>query len=323
MTFDSRQTILIDPAQVEVLVSMEKFVEGEIAAHIKRRNLWFPSELLPRAGADDRAVRDVREAARGLPDPIRVALAINLLTEEGLPHFHRLIAVHMGNSSPWSTWNNLWTAEEDRHGCVLRDYVRDVRAFDIRALESLQYAYIESGFNPEWERDPYRLLAYTSLQERATQVAHANTGRTCGRYEPTIQRVLAHVSGDEARHYKFYRSIFAEVLKRDTERALNALLRVMPALAMPGHTIPNYAAMSEVMLRADIYGPRHYQKIVEELLAFWNIGRFGGLTAAGRELQDKLMQIPARLERMASYVRRKMHPREFRFDFLGDRVIVA
>lgn len=313
----------MDPARLEVLVSMEPFVEAEMAAHVARRNLWFPSELLPRNTEADTDVAEIRDAARGLPDTIRVALAINLLTEEGLPHFHRLIAVYMGTESPWSTWNNLWTAEEDRHGCVLRDYVRDARVFDITALERLQYAYIASGFNPEWEHDAYRLLAYTSLQERATQVAHANTGRTCGRYEPAIQRVLAHVSGDEARHFKFYRNVFGEVLKRDTERALYALLRVMPALAMPGHTIPNYEAMSEVMMRADIYGPRHYQKIVEELLAFWKIGELGGLTAVGRELQDRLMCIPARLERMADYILKKMHPREFRFDFLGDRALIA
>lgn len=312
-----------DPEQLEILAGMEPFVEQQMAAHLERRKLWMPDDLLSSEEGEqaDEQLRDTREAARGLPDPVRVALAINLLTEEGLPHFHRLIAVYMGNDSPWSTWNNLWTAEEDRHGCALRDYVRDAHVFDMRPLEQMQYAYIASGFNPEWEHDPYRLLAYTSLQERATQMAHANTGRTCGRYEPRIQRILAHISGDESRHYQFYRNVFSEVLKRDTERALYALLKVMPALAMPGHTIPDYDHMSDVMRRADIYGPRHYQKIVEELLAFWSIGTLSALRAEGRKLQDKLMKIPARLARMADYVESKAGPRSFQFAFLGNRVI--
>ncbi|MDB5987138.1 MAG: acyl-ACP desaturase [Nevskia sp.] len=313
------------PDQLEVLVSMEPVVVRLTEAHEASRRLWFPNDLSAadaEAGPELEAeLAELREAARGLPDTTRVTLALNLLTEEGLPHFHRLIATHLGNESPWSDWNNMWTAEEDRHGCALRDYVRDARIFNMGALERMQYRYIECGFNPDWQRDPYRLLAYTSMQEKATQVAHANAGRNCGKYEPRIQRVLAHIAGDESRHYAFYRSTFAEILERDTDRALFSLLKVMPALAMPGHTMPGYDHMSEVVRRAGIYGPRHYQKIVEELLEFWTIGKRTGLSAEGRASQDKLMKIPARLERMADYLDAKTHPRSFSFDFIYDRVI--
>lgn len=311
------------PDQLEVLVSMEPLILRQIDAHIAARKLWFPNDLSPADSGDGDAAElaALREAAAGLPDEVRVALAINLLTEEGLPHFHRLIATHLGNESPWADWNNLWTAEEDRHGCALRDYVRDARIFNMGALERMQYRYIECGFNPDWQRDPYRLLAYTSLQEKATQVAHANAGRTCGKYEPRIQRILAHIAGDESRHYAFYRSAFAEILERDVDRALFSLLKVMPALAMPGHTMPDYEHMSEVMRRSDIYGPRHYQTIVEELLEFWSIGERSGLSGEGRAAQEKLMKIPARLERMADYLDAKASHRSFSFDFIYDRAI--
>ena len=311
------------PDQIEILVAMEPYVRQEIAGHLERRNLWFPNDLLPADAetADPNAVEALRADARGLPDAVRVALAINLLTEEGLPHFHRLIATHLGNESPWSTWNNLWTAEEDRHGCALRDYVRDARVFNMGALERMQYRYIESGFNPDWQQDPYRLLAYTSLQERATQMAHANTGRSCSQYEPRIQRILAHIAGDESRHYAFYRSAFGEILARDTNTALQSLLKVMPALAMPGHTMPGYDHMSEVVRRADIYGPSHYQKIVEELLEFWGIAGLTGLSAEGSAAQDKLMKIPARLARMGNYLEARSSNRSFSFDFIYDRTV--
>jgi acyl-[acyl-carrier-protein] desaturase len=313
------------PDQIEVLVALEPFVTQQTEAHRARRKLWFPNELMPAdAESDarlDRELDELRARARGLPDAVRVAIALNLLTEEGLPHFHRLIATYLGNESPWSVWNSLWTAEEDRHGCALRDYVRDARLFNMGALERMQYRYIESGFNPDWQGDPYRLLAYTSLQERATQVAHANTGRVCASYEPRAQRVLAHLAGDESRHYLFYRAVFNELLTQDCDRALVSLSKVMPALAMPGHTMPAYEQMSDVVRRADIYGPRHYQHIVEELLAFWQIGERQPQTADGREAQDKLMKIPARLGRMADYLDAKSTPRRFSFDFLYDRAV--
>lgn len=311
--------------QLAVLVDMEDAVRGEIALHLERRKLWFPNDLLPADAtldaAADAEIKSMREAARGIPDVARVGLALNLLTEEGLPHFHRLIAVHFGAESPWRDWNYMWTAEEDRHGCALRDYVRDARLFDMRALEAAQYRYIEAGFDPEWDRDPYRLLAYTSLQEKATQVSHANTGRLCVGIEPVAQRVLAHLARDESRHYEFYRASFGEILKRDPNRGLASLLSVTLNFVMPGHAMPGFDEMSEVVERAGIFGGRDYCRIVEELLAFWEIGKMEGLSAEGRAAQDKLMAVPARLAKVADYAERKRKPRDYRFDFLADREI--
>jgi acyl-[acyl-carrier-protein] desaturase len=269
--------------------------------------------------AEDELLAQLRQRARGIPDGVRVAVALNLLTEEGLPHFHRLIAVHLSNESVWRAWNNVWTAEEDRHGCAMRDYVRDARLFNMGALERLQYQYIAAGFDPEWEQDPYRLLAYTSLQEKATQISHANTGRLAGEHEPMLQRVLAHLAGDESRHYQFYRACFAEILKLDVNRALSSLLKVTLGFAMPGHNIAGFKDLSDVLQRCDIFGPRQYQKIVVELLEFWGIGALTGLDGEGAEAQEKLMKVPARLARIADYQEAKMGARTYRFDFIDDR----
>jgi acyl-[acyl-carrier-protein] desaturase len=310
-------------AQRDVLTAIEPLVADLMQRHRDSRKLWMPSDLLPaheQSDAEhDAEIAELRNRARGLPDSVRVALALNLLTEEGLPHFHRLVAQYMGHDGVWAEWNNLWTAEEDRHGCILRDYVRDARLFDMRALEHMQYQYIESGFNPEWKDDPYRLLAYTSLQEKATQTAHANAGRLASQYEPKLQKILAHICADEARHYLFYRDSFSAVLKADTNRALAALATVAPALAMPGHNIDGYAQMSEVERRAGIYGPREYLKLVEDLLTHWAIDALDGLSAVGRAAQDKVMQLPRRLQRMADYIESKAHTRSFSFDFIYQR----
>lgn len=307
------------PAQREVLNSLEPEVRGFMQRHKDSRKLWMPSELLPSDENADAALAELRARAKGLPDSVRVALALNLLTEEGLPHFHRLVAQYMGHDGVWAEWNNLWTAEEDRHGCVLRDYVRDARVFNLVALERMQYQYIESGFNPEWHADPYRLLAYTSLQEKATQSSHSNAGRIAGNYDPALQRILAHISADEARHYAFYRDSFGAVLKADTNRALQALAAVAPALAMPGHNIEGFAHMSEVERRAGIYGPREYLKLVEDLIRHWAIDAFTNLSSVGRAAQEKVMELPRRLGRMADYLEKRAGSRSFSFEVIYQR----
>ncbi|HEY9547116.1 MAG TPA: acyl-ACP desaturase [Solimonas sp.] len=313
------------PDRIEVLISIEDIVVQQAALHVEKRRLWFPNDLMSAdakmdAAADSELLR-IRDAARGLSDTVRVAVALNLLTEEGLPHFHRLIATYLGNSGPWRDWNNMWTAEEDRHGCALRDYVRDARLFNMGALEKLQYSYIAAGFNPDWQADPYRLLAYTSLQEKATQISHANTGRLCGPIEPMGQKVLAHLAGDEQRHYQFYRAVFGAILDRDPNQALASLLKVTLNFAMPGAAIAGYDEMSEVVRRAGIFCARQYQEIVEELLAFWKIDAISGLSAIGRQAQEKLMKIPARLARMADFQDAKSAIRDFGFDFIYGRSV--
>jgi acyl-[acyl-carrier-protein] desaturase len=302
-------------AKVEVLADLDEVVHDLMVAHEAKRILWFPSELLaPAPDTDpDAYVRTLRENARGISMPGRVALALNLLTEEGLPHFHRLLAVYLGSDSFWAKWTNLWTAEEDRHGAVLHDYTRDSQILNNPELERMQFEYLKAGFEPQWDKDPYRVFVYTTLQERATQVSHANTGKLASEYEPLIGTVLSNVAKEEARHYVFYRAIFEEVLKRDPNRAMESAAAIMPSIDMPGVNMPHFREMGDVIRRAGIYGPRDYLKIVEEQIRFWAIDAVGGLNEIGKKAQEKILAIPARLERVADMMETRSRAKTFSF----------
>lgn len=311
MTIGAIETL----AKVEVLADLEQDVHQLMEAHEAKRVLWFPSELLapPPDSDPDAHVRALRERARGIGLPARVALALNLLTEEGLPHFHRLLAAYLGGDSFWSRWTNLWTAEEDRHGAVLHDYSRDSQILDNPILERMQFEYLKAGFEPEWDKDPYRVFVYTTLQERATQLSHANTGKLAGAHEPTIGTVLANVAKEEARHYTFYRAIFTAVLKRDPDRALESAAAIMPSIEMPGVNMPHFREMADVIRRAGIYGPRDYLSIVQEQIRYWAIDKITDLRERGKRAQEKILEIPARLERVADAMETRSRAKTFSF----------
>ena len=307
--------------KVEVLKDLEDRVQELMESHERKRELWFPSDLLdpaPETDPDAFRVR-LRDQADGIPDPVRAALALNMLTEEGLPHFHRLLAVYLGDDSHWRQWNNLWTAEEDRHGQVLHDYARDTRLFDQRKIEEMQFEYIRAGFHPEWDKDPYRVFAYTTVQERATQFSHAETGRIVGEYEPRLAEVLSHVAKDEARHYAFYRSVFEEILKRDPDQALHSASFILPAIDMPGVTMPGFKELADVIRRAGIYGPRDYLRIVQEQIRYWKIESIEGLGELGRKAQEKIMGIPSRLKRIAELMETRSRAKTFSFEVVFNR----
>src|SRR6476619_92756 len=303
-------------SKIEVLADLEAVVAELMAQHEAKRVLWFPSEILDAAPDTDpdHHIQQLRKRAEGISPPARVALALNLLTEAGLPHFHRILAVYLGDDSHWQVWNNLWTAEEDRHGVILHDYARDAEIFDPVIIEKMQFDYMRAGFAPDWDRDPYRVFVYTSLQERATQLSHANTGKLASEFEPMIGEVLANVAKEEARHYTFYRTVFKEVIARDPNQALESAARIMPAIDMPGVNMPHFREFADVVRRAGIYGPRDYLKIVEEQIRFWAIDKLEGLNDAGRKAQEKILAIPARLERIAGVIEAKTKRKTFSFD---------
>ena len=304
-------------SKIEVLADLEDIVAELMKAHEAKRILWFPSQILdPAPDTDpDHHIRELRKRAEGISEPARVALALNLLTEEGLPHFHRLLAVYLGNESHWQHWTNMWTAEEDRHGLILHDYTRDAQIFDRTVIEKMQFEY-------DWDRDPYRVFVYTSLQERATQLSHANTGKLASQYEPMIGEVLSNVAKEEARHYTFYRTVFKEVLARDPNQGLESAAKIMPAIDMPGVNMPHFREFADVVRRAGIYGPRDYLKIVEEQIKFWAIDKLEGLNDVGRKAQEKILGIPARLERIAGVIEQKTKRKTFSFDVAFRREFV-
>jgi acyl-[acyl-carrier-protein] desaturase len=318
--------IATDPARelyskLEVLRDLEPRVRELMEIHERKRELWFPHDLLgpPPGECPDTHLSQLRDQASGIPDPARAALALNLLTEEGLPHFHRLLAVYLGDDSFWRSWNNLWTAEEDRHGQVLHDYARDVRLLDQRKLEEMQFEYLRAGFHPEWDRDPYRVFAYTTVQERATQFSHSETGKIVGEYEPRLASVLSQVAKEEARHYTFYRTVFEEILKRDPDQALHSASFILPAIDMPGVTMPGFKDLADVIRRAGIYGPRDYLRIVQEQIRYWKIESLEGLNELGRKAQEKIMGIPARLKRIAEHIETRSKSKTFSFEVVFNR----
>ncbi len=307
----------------EVLHDLEGAVQELIARHISKRELWYPSEFLPadQGIENDAQLGELRKRAEGISDAARVALSLNILTEEGLPHFHRLIFHALGDDMVWKEWNGLWTAEEDRHGNILRDYIRDSRLLKFSALERLQFNYIKSGFHPPWDGDPYRIFVYTSAQEKATFISHTNTGKLVGQQEPLLYTITQKIAQDEARHYAFYLNVFREIIARDPNIALDCAATVMPSIDMPGISMANFNEYSDVVRRSGIYGPRDYQKIVEQLISSWNIEFLTQLNEIGAKAQDKIMSIPARLQKVAEFIESRVKTKSFKFDLIFGRLL--
>ncbi|HEV2362223.1 MAG TPA: acyl-ACP desaturase, partial [Acidimicrobiales bacterium] len=82
--------------------------------HLGMAKEWFPHEYVPwERGRNFEP--DVPVELTPVPDGVRSALFVNLLTEDNLPYYFEDIAKTFGTEGPWGEWVRRWTAEEGRH----------------------------------------------------------------------------------------------------------------------------------------------------------------------------------------------------------------
>ncbi len=311
----------MDQRRREVLQSLSAEVTALTAEHERTAKLWFPTELLTPFFDTVRSA-PTQEQIAAIPSTHKAALVLNLLTEDGLPHFHRLVATHLGDEGAWASWNGVWTAEENRHGNALDAYALMTGIVDRLELDRMKHAYIRNGFYPSWQHDPYQLLAYTSLQEYATQMSHSNLSRVLSATEPVLANILNKIAKDETRHYVFYREVFRRILGIAPDEALVSLYAVMRTFAMPGNAMPNFNELALIQERAGIFTSNDYRTIVEQLIKFWNIGKLSPQTDAGQRTQVNIMAFPGRLLVMAQRRQQQAKPRTFEVPFLSEKITI-
>ena len=102
------------------------------------------------------------------------------------------------------------------------------------------------------------LICYVSFQERATQIAHRNTGAHLPKDDKMGRNVLALVAGDETKHYLFYRDLALAAFAIDPSTMMIAAARQVSNFAMPGTGIPSFTRHAVRIAREGIYGLSQY-----------------------------------------------------------------
>jgi len=265
-------------SDLEALASIEPLVAEVIATHRSQQRLWYPSELIPEGFTPPE-----------LPPFLSAALTLNLLTEDGLPFFFGLLVSHLGDEGPWFEWTRLWTAEEDRHGAVIKHYLaKALRRDQMVRVEALQYQYLNTGFWPHWSKDPFQLLAYVVLQEKATAQSHGTIARLAMNVDPTLTKIMGKITGEENKHHQVYFTLLSALYQINPTRVIESLNLVSRRFAMPGASVPGFHALSEVQARAQIFGPEHLATIIKDVTDRLGVWSEQNISPAGEKARDTL-----------------------------------
>lgn len=288
--------------QTELLHELEPVVAGELDRHHKMAKEWFPHEYVP--WSEGRNFDGVyggeawQEGDSKLPEAARVSLIVNLLTEDNLPSYHHEIATTFGRDGAWGTWVHRWTAEEDRHGTALRDYLTVTRAVDPVALERARMVHMEQGFATEYGT-MLQQLAYVSFQELATRIAHRNTGRASG--DEGCERLLARIAADENLHMLFYRNLLKAAFELDPNQTMRAVTDVVTTFQMPGSSIEGFSRKAMIIAHEGIYDLRlHLDDVLTPVLKQWAVFDKTELDAEGEQAREELSAFLAKTEATAA-----------------------
>ncbi len=286
---------------MHLLRELEPIATANFNRHLAVAKDWLPHEYVPWGqGRDFADLGGVAwEPGQSAVSAIaRTALEVNLLTEDNLPSYHREIERTVGRDGVWGEWVHRWTAEENRHGICIRDYLVVTRAVDPAELERSRMQTMQTGFALD-DKPLLRVFAYVSFQELATRISHRNTGRYT--QEPIADRLLARVAADENLHMIFYRDLVTAALQVAPDETMRAIADEVIGFQMPGAVIAGFLRKAALIAKAGIYDLRiHHDEVIWPLLRHWGIFQLGELGPSGEiartELAEFLTQLAAKAD---------------------------
>ncbi|MEU0538806.1 acyl-ACP desaturase [Nocardia sp. NPDC005978] len=298
--------------QLELLIELEPIAEQNVNRHLSMAKDWHPHDYVPwDQGRNFSAMggHDWDPEQSVLSEVAKAAMITNLLTEDNLPSYHREIAENFSQDGPWGTWVGRWTAEENRHGIVLRDYLVVTRGVDPEALEHARMAHMTNGYNPtslvqkrvgtnaiQVAAGFMYSVAYVTFQELATRVSHRNTGKVCN--DPIADKMLQRIAADENLHMIFYRNMCGAALDVSPDQAMQAIVHVITEFQMPGAGMPNFRRNGVLMAKHGIYDLRqHLEEVIQPVLKKWNIWERTDFGPRGDELRNELGEFIEKLGR--------------------------
>lgn len=283
--------------ELALLKEIEPVAEELLNRHLGVAKEWFPHEMIPYSRGKDfvpgeqwsDSDSDFGSHEIKMSDAVRGSLFVNLLTEDNLPYYSRDINRLFGNDGAYGEWGRNWTAEEGRHSIVIRDYLTVTRALDPVALERGRMQQVRGGQVPA-PLDLFEAIAYVSMQELATRIAHRNTGKLIE--DQVGEAIMSRVGNDENLHYLFYRDLTTAAIAVDPSSMVIGIERAVRTFAMPGTGIPDFERLSREIARAGIYDLLiHHDQILQPVvMRHWKLDQLTGLNDEAEKAREALFK---------------------------------
>ncbi|XP_042501138.1 stearoyl-[acyl-carrier-protein] 9-desaturase 6, chloroplastic-like [Macadamia integrifolia] len=338
------QYLTLPPEKEAIIKSLNGWVEETILPLLKPvEKSWQPQDFLPNSSLSSDSfleqVRELRHRTSELPDDYLVVLVGDTVTEEAVTTYqsffnrHDAVKDETGASpDPWAVWNRGWTAEENRHGNLLRSYLYLSGRVDMRKIDHTVQYLIANGMDIRSGNNPYLGFVYVAFQERATYISHGNTARLAKEHgDPVLARICGTIASDEKRHENAYVKMIEKLIEVDPSDTVVGIAEMMRnKIIMPAHLMYDgqdpclFDHFGAVAQKIGVYTVSDYADIIDFLIGRWKLEKLEGLNSEACEAQDFLCGLAPKVRRLheiAEKRSRKMGPQTLAFSWIFNKEV--
>ncbi|QOW37762.1 acyl-ACP desaturase [Nocardia seriolae] len=258
-------------ADRDLLASLEGEVEANLARHIAAAPEWQPHDYVPWDDGRNFAFlggTDWDPAQSELSEVAKTALTVSVLIADNLPAYHRELGKYL-RTGHWWRWVGRWTAEENRHEILIRNYLMVTRSVDPVELERMRMAHMTTGFR----RPPMHLLdvlAAAAFEEAAAAVRHRTTARLADNV--IVATIADRLAADDELQTVFCANLIAAALDLAPDQTVRAIADRIADFHVPVVQLADGRTSDEVLAEAGIYdSAREPELVFTPLLEQWNI----------------------------------------------------
>ena len=234
----------------ELITALEKALPEIAEEHAGVALAWNPGDWVPWDKGRNFAFLGGEDFAPGdetLSETAAAGLLALLLMKDNLPSFHRVISMFFPPFSDWRQLVGTWTAEDNRHSIVLRDYLVVTRAMDPVDAENRRRIHVVAG----WRQTPEEVADIGPLDVLALLAVHENQ---CVRFisklieyagDPDLVTILEKIRHDDAAQASFFQAFLIAGAVADQEATVLAVDRALASIEHIGDDIADFDAQRE------------------------------------------------------------------------------
>jgi acyl-[acyl-carrier-protein] desaturase len=266
---------------------------------------WSYHELIPWERGRNYKTDPYHPSQATISPELALAVETAHLTEINLPWFTTgLTQTFAGTLECLQDFVRTWTSEEDQHSNILETYLLVTRNVDPVRFHHIRKTVVRDAWTPEWGT-PFEGMAYTTIQELATQAFYVNTARKADAEDPVLANILRTIAKDETLHYTFYREAVKAHLQANPNYVW-PLVDVLINFSMPGRLMPNFDERTAIIAASGNYGIADYfRQVVEVLVKVWDIKNLKPDYPQAQDAMDRLNKHLERLARLAVLAERR------------------
>ncbi|MEV4240962.1 MULTISPECIES: acyl-ACP desaturase [unclassified Nocardia] len=284
------QTLLTDR---ELLASLADEVELNLRRHISAADGWQPHDYVPWDDGRNFGFLggiDWEPEQSELSETAKLALTVSVLIADNLPSYHREVGKYLRTGS-WWRWVGRWTAEENRHEIMIRNYLMVTRSVDPVQLERLRMDHMTKGFR----RPALHLLdvlATCAFEEAAAAIRHRNTAALGA--NKMVTAIAERIAADDELQSIFFANLVSAAFGVAPDQTMRAIADSVTRFQVPSVTLSDGRSSDDVLAEAGIYDrAREGELVFGPLLERWQFFTRTDIGEDGEKARAELAHLRA------------------------------